>query len=48
MSDTQPGKQPGQSPAAADQAPAEAEGTTKTTVPAPAGPVDAARPPPTR
>lgn len=44
MSDTQPGKQPGQSPAAADQAPAEAEGTTKTTVPAPAGPVDAGAP----
>ncbi|ALM37689.1 sugar ABC transporter permease [Streptomyces sp. FR-008] len=44
MSDTQPGKQPGQSPAAADQAPAEAEGTTKTTVPAPAGPVDASAP----
>lgn len=44
MSDTQPGKSPEESTEAAAPAAAEAQGTTKTTVPAPAEPVDAGAP----
>ncbi|MFD6836160.1 sugar ABC transporter permease [Streptomyces diastaticus] len=44
MSDTQPGKSPEQAPEATTPDPAEAEGATRTAVPAPAEPVDAGAP----